>query len=64
MYESMIHWISDVLAPRSRMSDGMAMLSTMLSMTTTSRLRQSTPRINQRRGLRSGMTGFPRTTFE
>ena len=41
-----------------------AIFSTMLSMTTTSKLRQSTPRMSHRRGLRSGITDLSRTVCD
>ncbi len=61
MYESMIHWMSCAPALRSSAIGGMDTVSTMLSITSTRLLRQSTTRMSQRRGLRS--TAFPLRTF-
>src|SRR4051794_23203542 len=48
--------MSELLACRWRISDGMATLSTVLSITNTSRLRHRTPRMTHRRG--SGAAGW------
>ena len=53
-YESTIHWIWLLDAPRSVMSDGIATLRIVLSITMISRLRQSTPRVTQRRSCTAG----------
>ncbi|AQZ62985.1 hypothetical protein BKM31_17285 [[Actinomadura] parvosata subsp. kistnae] len=44
-----IHWMSCAVVPRSATSAGTATVSAMLSMTSTSVLRQSAIRISQRR---------------
>ncbi len=50
MYASITHWMSAGVASRSRISDGIARLSTVLSTTSTIRLRHRISRIHQRRG--------------
>ena len=50
----MIHWIWLLLASRSRISDGMATLRIVLSITMISKLMHSTPRISQRRSWTCG----------
>lgn len=49
----MIHWMASAPAPRSSAIGGIDTVSTMLSTTSTSVLRQSTIRMSQRRGLRA-----------
>ncbi len=49
-YALIIHWMSEVEAASSRVSEGMATVSTVLSSSTTSSARQITPRISQRWG--------------
>ncbi|RPK90002.1 hypothetical protein EES47_09820 [Streptomyces sp. ADI98-12] len=49
-YALIIHWMSAVEAASSRVSEGMATVSTVLSSSTTSSARQITPRMSQRCG--------------
>jgi hypothetical protein len=45
-----IHWMSEVAAPSSRVREGIATFRTVLSSSTVNWARQMTPRISQRWG--------------
>ena len=49
-YALIIHWMSAVVAPSSRVREGIATFRTVLSSSTVSWARQMTPRISQRWG--------------